>query len=111
MDHVLHTVLVVAAIGVFFVAPPAVAVPLALAIAGLAVAMARAASRALRLPAKAGNESLAGGTATVVEWTGRTGLIHYRGELWRATGVGPFRPRERVRVVRAEGTLVHVRPE
>lgn len=104
-------ILVLTAIGIFSLAPLRVAVPVALALAALAVATAYATRRALRLPVKAGNESLVGGVGTVVEWNGGAGLIRYRGELWRATGDGPFRPEERVRVERVEGTWLHVRPE
>lgn len=104
-------ILVLIAVGVFSVAPLRVAVPVAPAVAALTVATAYATRRALRLPAKAGNESLGGPVGTVVEWNGDTGLIRHRGELWQATGDGPLRPGERVRVVWAEGTLLHVRPE
>ncbi len=110
-DHVLHAALLVIGLAAFFVAPLPVAIPILLVSGGIAVASFVAVRRALRLPPKTGNESVAGGVGTVVAWERDTGLVRHKGELWQATGTSEFRPRDPVRIVQAEGTLLHIRPD
>lgn len=95
----------------FFVVPAAVAVPVAVIVIAAAAGSFIAVTRAIRLPVKTGTESLAGQAGTVVEWDAGRGLVLYKSELWRAEGPAALAPRERVRVVGAEGTLLRVRRE
>ncbi len=111
MDHVLHIALLAIGLAAFFVAPLSVAIPALLVTGGVAIAMFVAVRRSLRLPPKTGNESVVGGVGTVVVWEHGTALIRHRGELWQAASTSVFRPRDLVRIVRAEGTLLHVRPD
>lgn len=108
VDHALHLAMVLAGVAAFLVAPLPVAIPIFAAMSGLAIASFVAVRRTLRLPPKTGSESLIGDIGTVVEWQQDTGLIRHRGELWRATGMGAFEPRVRVRIVQVEGTVLHV---
>jgi membrane protein implicated in regulation of membrane protease activity len=110
MDHTLHFMLIVAALAAFFVVPPSVAIPILVVTGGAVLATSLAINRARRLPVRTGNESIIEGVATVIEWERPTGLVRHRGELWRATGTSTFKPRETARIVRAEDTLLHVRP-
>jgi membrane protein implicated in regulation of membrane protease activity len=111
VDHVLHIALLAVGLATFFVAPLAVAIPALLVIGGVAIAMFVAVNRALHLPPKTGNESVAGGVGTVVAWERGTGLVRHKGELWQASSTSTFRPKDSVRIVRAEGTVLHVRPD
>lgn len=111
VDHVLHFALLAIGLAAFFVAPLSVAIPVLLVMGGVAVAMFVAVRRALRLPPKTGNESVAGGVGTVVMWERGAGIVRHKGELWQASGASTFRPRDPVRIVRAEGTLLHVQPD
>lgn len=110
-DHALHFTLLVVALGAFFVVPLLVAIPFFAVMSGVVIATSVAVNRALRLPARTGNESVMGGVGTVVEWRGGTGLVRHRGELWRAASDSTFEVKTRVRIVQAEGTMLRVRPE
>lgn len=111
MDHVLHIALVAIVVATFFAAPLSVAIPVSALAGAAAIATSVAVTRALRQPPRTGNESIEGGVGIVVEWERGEGLVRYRGERWRATGTSSLRPREPVRILRAEGTMLHVRPE
>lgn len=111
MDHTLHLALLVLGVAAFFVVPAAVAVPVAVIVAGAAAGSFIAVTRAIRLPVKTGAESLTGQAGTVVEWDGGRGLVRHRSELWRAEGPMALAPRARVRIVSAEGTLLRVQRE
>jgi membrane protein implicated in regulation of membrane protease activity len=108
MDHLLHVIMVLAALAAFFVAPLPVAVLVSAVVAGASVALFIAARRARNAPVRMGIESLVGETATVIEWERHTGLVRHRGELWRAASREPFRVKEHVRIVAVDGTLLHV---
>ncbi len=55
------------------------------ALAIFLIIVGRLTHRALRSKDIAGNESMIGQTALVNEWSGRSGLVSIRGELWQAT--------------------------
>jgi len=108
MDHLLHVIMVLAALAAFFVAPFPVAVLVSAVVAGASLALFIAVRRARNAPVTTGIESLVGDTATVIEWERHTGLVRHRGELWRAASGEAFRVKEPVRIVAVDGTLLHV---
>lgn len=111
VDHAFHLAMLALGVAAFFVAPTAVAIPIFLLMTGGAVATFVAIRRAVRLPTRTGNESLAGEIATVVAWENDSGLVRHKGELWRAEGPVALPPRTRVRILSAEGTVLRVQRE
>jgi membrane-bound ClpP family serine protease len=111
MDHALHLLLVILGLAAFFFVPPTVAVAILAVLIATGLAIFAAVNRASRLPPRTGNESVVGSVGMVVEWNQLSGLIRHRGEIWRATSSTLLRPGEPVRILRAEGTMLHVRPE
>ena len=67
--------------------------------------------RSRRRAVVSGVEEMIGGSGNVVEWSGETGRVRIRGEIWRARGAEALGAGNRVRVVGIEGLTVVVEPE
>ena len=67
--------------------------------------------RSRRRAVVSGIEEMIGGSGNVVEWSGETGRVRIRGEIWRARGAEALGAGNRVRVVGIEGLTVVVEPE
>ncbi len=67
--------------------------------------------RSRRRAVVSGVEEIIGGSGNVVEWSGESGRVRIRGEIWRARGADALSTGNRVRVVGIEGLTVIVEPE
>ncbi|HEX5078976.1 MAG TPA: nodulation protein NfeD [Geminicoccaceae bacterium] len=68
-------------------------------------------ARSHRRPVVTGEEDMIGSRARVVDWQGREGRVHTRGELWRARGPAGLSAGQAVRVQAIDGLTVEVAPE
>lgn len=66
--------------------------------------------RALKRKVTSGIEGLIGAEGLAKTGLNPEGIVHIRGEEWRARSVQPVRPGAKVRVIRLEGLTVHVEP-
>lgn len=57
-----------------------------------------------------GREELIGSYGQVVDWTGSSGRVRMRGEVWRATATAPLEAGSRVRVAGMEGLTLILEP-
>lgn len=78
------------------------------------IIVGRLTHRALKSKDKdiAGNESMIGQTASVNEWSGRSGLVLIRGELWQATSdhTHNFKPNDSVVIKDYDDLKLKVEP-
>ena len=88
------------------VSPPVIA-GAALVTGGLIFGILGAAIRSRRQPKVSGTDELIGLRGVVVDWTGASGRVRVRGELWNARSATSLPPEGEVRVVGREGlTLI-----
>ena len=69
-----------------------------------------AAARAYGRPPQTGAEELIGSRAEVIDWSGRTGTVRLRGEIWFARAERTLEKDARVRVVARDGLTLTVEP-
>jgi membrane-bound ClpP family serine protease len=70
--------------------------------------------RTVRWPATTGTAALVGRTGVAQTEVGEEGMVFVAGELWQAAAAdpaAPIAPKQKVRVVSADGLRVTVRPE
>jgi len=96
------------ALGMFVFLPLPVALPLYLAATTISFFVYAKILHALRTPIRTGHEGMIGQEALVVSELTPTGLISYRGELWKALSKEAFLPGERVQITSVEGLLATV---
>ncbi len=82
----------------------------AVASAGLIFFVVGAAIRARQLPATTGAEQMLAEQGTVIDWSGNSGNIRIRGEVWAARGARPLAPGDAVRVTSRDGLVLVVEP-
>jgi membrane protein implicated in regulation of membrane protease activity len=83
--------------------PPAQAWPTVAILSALSVFVGLKSWQAMRHSVAVGREAMKGKLAEVRRWSGRAGLIHYRGELWSAKGPEGLQPGDWVRITELEG--------
>jgi membrane-bound serine protease (ClpP class) len=66
--------------------------------------------RSRRRAVVSGAEALRGAAGEAVSWQGTEGRVRISGEIWRARGIGPLQPGDRVKVVARDGLVVVVEP-
>ncbi len=72
----------------FYVLPLGTALPLYLLMLGVSLPLHCLMMRAMRLPKRAGGESMVGSAAGVLDWEGESGRVICRGEIWKAKATG-----------------------
>jgi membrane-bound serine protease (ClpP class) len=70
-----------------------------------------AALKARLRPTVTGAEELLQASGTVIDWSGDTGNIRVRGEVWAARGNSAFKPGDGVKVASRDGLTLLVEPE
>jgi membrane-bound serine protease (ClpP class) len=83
----------------------------AVASAGLLFLVIGAAVKARSRPTVTGPEELLATRGTVIDWSGETGNIRIRGEVWAARGKAALKPGDRVKVVGRDELTLLVEPE
>jgi membrane-bound serine protease (ClpP class) len=83
----------------------------AVASAGLIFLVIGAAAKARRRPTVTGAEEMLAARGTVIDWSGDSGRIRIRGEVWAARGNAAFRPGDNVKVASRDGLTLTVEPE
>ncbi|MEO6270704.1 MAG: NfeD family protein, partial [Lautropia sp.] len=81
---------------------------LTIASLGLAALVAQVAVRSLRHKVTAGQETMLGARAEVVDWSGLSGHVFLRGERWNATADGALQAGQRVRIITMDGLTLRV---
>lgn len=82
----------------------------AVASAGLIFFVIGAAIKARKRPTATGAEQLLSEHGTVIDWSGGSGNIRIRGEVWAARAARPFAPGDTVRVTSRDGLVLVVEP-
>jgi membrane-bound serine protease (ClpP class) len=82
----------------------------AVASAGLIFFVGAAAIKARQRPTATGAEQLLAEHGTVIDWSGDSGTIRIRGEVWAARATRPFAPGDAVRVHSRDGLVLVVEP-
>jgi membrane-bound serine protease (ClpP class) len=77
--------------------------------AGLMIFLLGYAWKAQRRPVTTGTKSWIGKEATVVEWSGGAGYVHFGGERWKAVGKEDISLNDRVEVRDVKGLVLAVR--
>jgi len=77
---------------------------------GLVILFLTLALRARRRPIAAGEENAIGAPAKVIDWTGLSGTVLYRGERWHAEGPVDLIPGQEVVIAGRNGLVVTVTP-
>lgn len=67
--------------------------------------------RSRRRAVVTGVEEMIGGSGNVVEWSGESGRVRIRGEIWRARGAGALGVGSKIRVTAIDGLTLVVEPE
>jgi membrane-bound serine protease (ClpP class) len=70
-----------------------------------------AALKARMQPTVTGAEELLKARGTVIDWSGDTGNVRVRGEVWAARGNSAFKPGDGVKVASRDGLTLLVEPE
>ncbi|MET0868570.1 MAG: NfeD family protein [Pseudorhodoplanes sp.] len=70
-----------------------------------------AALKARQRPTVTGSEEMLAARGIVIDWSGETGNIRIRGEVWAARGSGAFKPGDGVKVASRDGLTLIVEPE
>ncbi len=83
----------------------------ALGSAALLFLVIGAALKARRRPTVTGSEELLAARGTVIDWSGDSGNIRIRGEVWAARGSADFQPGDGVKVASRDGLTLVVEPE
>jgi membrane-bound ClpP family serine protease len=83
--------------------PPAQAWPTVAIFSALSAFVGLKSWQAMRQSVAVGREAMKGKLAEVRSWSGREGLINYRGELWSAKGPEALQPGDWVRITELEG--------
>lgn len=94
----------------FQIAVPALAA-VAVASLGAVLFTARLAIKSRHRKVVSGREELIGANARVMDWNAQAGHVHLHGERWQASGGGPFRKGQTVRVVGMDGLCLIIEPE
>ncbi len=99
-------------IALFFLSPWQVALPSYLILVGASVLFDWMMMRAMRLPVKTGLDALIGSSARVLDWSGDSGQVAWRNEIWqaRASGAGQIEVGEDVTVEALSELTLIVRP-
>ncbi len=111
-----HLVLLmpVIALPVFWLMPPAFAVPIYAVIAFLSGLVYWLITRAMRNPVATGVESIIGTSAEVISATNRQGypkyLVQAGGEIWTASSASSLRPGEMVNIAAVDGIKLVIEP-
>jgi membrane-bound serine protease (ClpP class) len=82
----------------------------AVASAGLIFFVISAAIKARRKPAATGAEQMLAEQGTVIDWSGTSGNIRIRGEVWAARASRSLAPGDAVRVTNRDGLVLDVEP-
>jgi membrane-bound serine protease (ClpP class) len=82
----------------------------AVASAGLIFFVIGAAIKARRKPAATGAEQMLAEQGTVIDWSGTSGNIRIRGEVWAARASRSLAPGDAVRVTNRDGLVLDVEP-
>ncbi len=112
-----HLVLLmpVIALPVFWLMPPAYAVPIYAVIAFLSGLVYWLITRAMRNPVATGTESIIGTRAEVISVSNLQGyakyLVRAGGEIWTASGAGNLQPGEMVTIAAVDGIKLVIKPD
>lgn len=91
--------------------PPALIIPVVIAIAGTCVFVIWLVVRAQKVPVDTGQDGLPGKTGVVTQDLAPEGKVFVHGEIWNATSTGGVLPRDaRIRVVRVDEMMLTVEP-
>ena len=82
----------------------------AVASAALTFLVVGAAIKARQRPPTTGAEEMLASQGTVIDWSGETGKIRIRGEVWTARASAPLKPGDMVRVASRDGLTLTVEP-
>jgi membrane protein implicated in regulation of membrane protease activity len=110
-----HVILLmpVAALPVFWLLPARFSVPIYIVIVVISGLFYRAISRSMMKPVTTGAEAMIGGSAMVLQRTGKKGghyLVRAGSELWTALGTDDLRPGDRVLITDMDGIRLVVAP-
>lgn len=95
-------------LGVFWILPFSVALPLYLLIVALSGFIYFKIMRAMKHRPQSGPEAMIGHTVKIIETTGQSGRVIYDGEIWEAESDELLKEGEQVEILAVEGLTLQV---